>query len=434
MHKIKSITVDGFRGQSKPIQLALSESANFLIGRNGTGKTSLINLINACLSVDGDVLRETNFTKVTLRFKEPGKATVPILEVEKLDYNTTGLYIRYSLRAKASAQAESFELSFGRRRVLREIDGHRRFVNRPDPLRELEQKLSKIFRCTWLSLHRGNHISEERDMIPFESEYESEAPTNISGVDHKLGEVLENLKRYYFLLDRRVSDQTRNFQKDWFLSFLATGDSDASILNSNVDFEEEKKAIAAIFDRFEVAKDSYTKQLEKHVTIGKKALEEWQENKSVPLMSFFTLYDVLRLHGLVQQWQTLQELQKEILVPKSDFVNISSGMLYKKVVKIDQGNEVNIYSDDEIQIPIEKLSSGEKQLIIFLAETLLQEGKNFIFLADEPELSLHVEWQEQLVSNLFRINPNAQVLFATHSPDIVGSYNKNLFSMEELVQ
>ncbi|WP_352694993.1 AAA family ATPase [Mesorhizobium opportunistum] len=90
-------------------------------------------------------------------------------------------------------------------------------------------------------------------------------------------------------------------------------------------------------------------------------------------------------------------------------------------------------TEDKDPIPIRKLSSGEKQLLIFLSETLLQEQAPFIFLADEPELSLHVEWQEELVPNLLRINPNAQVLFATHSPDIVNKYQANIVEMEKMI-
>jgi predicted ATPase len=53
-----------------------------------------------------------------------------------------------------------------------------------------------------------------------------------------------------------------------------------------------------------------------------------------------------------------------------------------------------------------------------------------VFIADEPELSLHVEWQEKLVPIILDLCPEAQILFATHSPDIVNGFQKNVFSME----
>jgi predicted ATP-binding protein involved in virulence len=78
------------------------------------------------------------------------------------------------------------------------------------------------------------------------------------------------------------------------------------------------------------------------------------------------------------------------------------------------------------------LSSGEKQLLIVLGEALLQEKQAWVYIADEPELSLHVKWQESLVENLRTINPNAQIVFATHSPDVVSTFGDKVFDMERM--
>ena len=55
-----------------------------------------------------------------------------------------------------------------------------------------------------------------------------------------------------------------------------------------------------------------------------------------------------------------------------------------------------------------------------------------VCIADEPELSLHLSWQEQLITSLRTVNPNAQVVFATHSPDIVSTYSDHVFDMEKI--
>lgn len=432
MHKIKSITIHGFRRQKAPIKLELDEEANFLIGRNGTGKTSLINLINACLTVDYDVLTNTIFRSVVIRFKQRGKLTVPSIEVEKLDHREVDAYARYSIRKRANTEPDIFDLTFGRRRVISQfLDGKRVIISRPDNIREVKKALEGLFKHTWLSLHRGHEFLE--DAINPEYDDEHDRPEIVSGVDRKLNEVLQKLREYYFSLDRRVADQTSQFQKDWFLSFLATKSSNTDVLNTKIDFEEEKKTIATIFNRFDVPTSAYESLLENHVKFGIEALGNLKNNKGFQISEFFNLYDVVRLHRLVEQWQELQERQKAVLEPKTAFVTIASEMLYKKKISLNQGNEVIVEADDQLNIPVEKLSSGEKQLLIFLAETLLQQKQPYIFLADEPELSLHVEWQEQLVSNLLKVNPNAQVLFATHSPDIVGRYGDHIFSMEKLV-
>jgi len=65
------------------------------------------------------------------------------------------------------------------------------------------------------------------------------------------------------------------------------------------------------------------------------------------------------------------------------------------------------------------LSSGEKQLVIILLTALIQEDKHFVLFMDEPENSLHTDWQEKLIENIRSLNNNAQIIIATHSPSIV---------------
>ena len=91
-------------------------------------------------------------------------------------------------------------------------------------------------------------------------------------------------------------------------------------------------------------------------------------------------------------------------------------------------------SGNDKPIEIEALSSGEKQLLIILGQALLQDLTPVIFIADEPELSLHVEWQEKLTPSIAELNPNAQIVFATHSPDIVGAYSHRIINMEDVAK
>ncbi|MES4397188.1 AAA family ATPase, partial [Escherichia coli] len=79
------------------------------------------------------------------------------------------------------------------------------------------------------------------------------------------------------------------------------------------------------------------------------------------------------------------------------------------------------------------LSSGEKQLLILFIETLLQQNKPFIYLTDEPELSLHIAWQRKIIPAIKQLNPNAQIIAATHSPEVASKYRNAIFDMEKLV-
>ena len=69
-------------------------------------------------------------------------------------------------------------------------------------------------------------------------------------------------------------------------------------------------------------------------------------------------------------------------------------------------------------IQLEQLSSGEKQMLLILTTVFLQEEKPNILLMDEPEISLHITWQDRLVGMIRQLNPNCQLILTTHSPNI----------------
>lgn len=81
-------------------------------------------------------------------------------------------------------------------------------------------------------------------------------------------------------------------------------------------------------------------------------------------------------------------------------------------------NEIYFSSFGET-IPSYKLSSGEKQMLIILLSVLVQNQQPCVLLMDEPEVSLHVEWQQRLLDLILDLNPNVQVILTTHSPAVI---------------
>lgn len=108
----------------------------------------------------------------------------------------------------------------------------------------------------------------------------------------------------------------------------------------------------------------------------------------------------------------------------------------KKEIEIKSKDNSLVFRMDEgtiIELP--QLSSGEKQLLIILFTVFLMENEPFLLLMDEPEISLHIEWQQQLIDVIYGINPNSQLIIATHSPSIFGDgWGDKLFFMEDLIK
>jgi predicted ATPase len=81
-----------------------------------------------------------------------------------------------------------------------------------------------------------------------------------------------------------------------------------------------------------------------------------------------------------------------------------------------------------------QLSGGEKQLLIILMTVLVQDNRPSILLMDEPEISLHFDWQKKLIGYIRELNPNCQVILATHSPAIImEGWHDHVFEVRDLI-
>ena len=102
--------------------------------------------------------------------------------------------------------------------------------------------------------------------------------------------------------------------------------------------------------------------------------------------------------------------------------------------KIDRNENELVFKLGEQVLTPYMLSSGEKQLIIILLTALIQEDRNFVFLMDEPEVSLHTDWQEKLIGNIRKLNNNAQIIIATHAPSVVvDGWMDKIFEIPEII-
>ena len=78
------------------------------------------------------------------------------------------------------------------------------------------------------------------------------------------------------------------------------------------------------------------------------------------------------------------------------------------------------FGETKQAIESDKLSAGEKQMLSFLCYNTFSE--NAAIFIDEPELSLHVDWQRLLLPTLLEQETGNQFFIATHSPFIYAKY------------
>lgn len=114
-----------------------------------------------------------------------------------------------------------------------------------------------------------------------------------------------------------------------------------------------------------------------------------------------------------------QRLAAELTKPKKEFQDLIDELFAPTAKTIVRDSNEILFNQYSETIPPYMLSSGEKQILVILLTALVQEGRPGVMLMDEPEISLHIEWQQRLITLVRTMNPNTQIILCTHSPAII---------------
>lgn len=135
--------------------------------------------------------------------------------------------------------------------------------------------------------------------------------------------------------------------------------------------------------------------------------------------------------GAENKWNEIQALY----LRKNTFISMIDALFEGTGKRINrEKSRLEFISDDfDEPLSVYQLSSGEKQIIFILLSVLLQNGNEYILFMDEPEISLHIEWQEVLMSNILDLNPNCQIVSSSHAPSlIVRGWQESVTGLEEI--
>jgi predicted ATP-dependent endonuclease of OLD family len=58
-------------------------------------------------------------------------------------------------------------------------------------------------------------------------------------------------------------------------------------------------------------------------------------------------------------------------------------------------------------------------MLVILLTALVRNGERSVLFMDEPEASLHIEWQQKLIAMIRNLNPDMQLILTTHSPAMI---------------
>ena len=428
MYTLTNVTIEGFWGKYT-INTDLKDNVNIFIGKNGSGKTTFINLLESVISVNVEKLYNHQFESIILQLvnkKSTKKITVTkkALDVQYKEITYQIGTNKYRIPILSNRDLKSFSVSSGRA-IAR-------------PFREsfqIKNEIKKIVNLSFLSVSREKLFD---DLITERNQNDLYNP-----IDNRLQQLMTDLTSYQLQLETEVNKLSKKFQEDVLRNMLFNDNFDIIDLTKpfTMNIDEISKGLSRAYDVLGILDVATMVIIENHISALKKSadkinssLKQSAEKITVYANDVTPLALFRRTEKIIDLSTELDESKKRIFEKLDNYINLLNDFHETKYFTLGESNKgtINITKDNSPILPSE-LSSGEKQLLILLTETLLQRGQQTIFIADEPELSLHIEWQRKIISSIQELNPNSQIILATHSPEIVGKYKDRLINMSRII-
>lgn len=355
---IKSFYIEGLFNRFNH-RIDFENDVTIIIGKNGVGKTTCLELLFSLFNNNYSKLREIPYKAITIEFTDGEKCT--------FKYNKV---------------LDVYNSSTKETKIIETIDSVT-----PDFL------LNKIVK------NKVNIIKSQR-LIEF-------GRSDISGKVVPRNKALlnaDNLSKLIKDTISKASDIAANLDKT-FPSRLLSNKNE-----HNKHTEELKKNLVELENkRHELS------------NVGLLATEPETDNPQTDNISESSA-NVLNLY-IQDSWAKLKAYD-DISLKLSLFSKIiNSRFLYKKIT-IDKDKGYYFIDDKGDSIPVEKLSSGEQNELVMFYNMLFECSSNNLILIDEPEISMHVEWLNNMMPDLLAISKltGLKMLIATHSPDFIGEY------------
>ncbi|MDP2635106.1 MULTISPECIES: AAA family ATPase [unclassified Pseudoalteromonas] len=404
MIRVNSIEIHGFKSSTRIARAEFShESVSVIYGPNGCGKTTFLKILHGVLSQDDAPLIQNSVSKVTLVAEETGvPKELAVWRDENGDYvwdeildsiisDTSSL----SLGVDRGITNQSFKADPGFIMDFFRSPRRRSYLSRDISLGQFSEELSLYFRQSQrISRNRLNSINYDKRHLYLQ---------NI-----KIDNVEELLIERYRIARMMAS---RKIQSALF-----------DTLSIAISLDERPQEKQVLPDDFEI-------RLRDNNARIREALDDGSENQFkdtvIEILDSVAVGDGVEKianHPILSQLflNIIEELEMEKLILSSINLLVETFNNYliedKKLVVTSREAFVEVNGDTHT---VNELSSGERHILTFLSLVLFEgESRNFL-LIDEPEISLNITWQRELMGLFRSLVPNTQIIVASHSPALV---------------
>lgn len=423
-------------------EIDFNDDLTLLVGINGSGKTSILNVINWVISPSLPNLCVTEFEKIVLNFTFKKTAYEVTCEHHKttFSYEIKTNKIQYHPLTIRIHQSPS---TIKNDTILRDSLIQNYTGLAPDEKeKETWELISNFPNPTIIGLDRNLYTEESSEQIYFEESIKGRLIRKHAGnVTSPLDRVKEIINKEYRKRKNAILNLTNGLKNHLMLSTF-DGSITQESLHAGIRYKlnlsqitNAEKRVNDYFVKFE--ENSITldeqKTIAKYFSQLKEITVQYQSEPTseiVKLLYGLNANQFIKVRKLLKEFENFEAESIREMSQIQDYIDVLNHFLKDSAKKIlfkedtseltfstldKNGKVITEYKD------INYLSSGEQQILILFSYIAFNSKDGRIFIIDEPELSLHIKWQEDFLEKLNKITPKfTQLILATHSPILAG--------------
>ncbi|MFJ4267726.1 AAA family ATPase [Paenarthrobacter nicotinovorans] len=375
MSKVVEFEISGLAGRPGVQKARLSDELNVFWGLNGSGKTSMLKILDSALGNDTTALRGVAFHRARITIYDEAAGALFERSIDN------------DRRLKENL-VESVHVDDSTRETFRFIESAPVQWTTKLLQGDSGQPVDLNFEHSFLSVGRLNDVQPRQwGRAGFPVDYE----------EFDFEDDIENAWRRY---NSESLSRIKEIQQKGLADILSVLFQDAAT-HTNYD-------IPSLSD----VSDAYTLVLDFLIGQG--------VNLEIDRDGFIAKYRRQpELQSVVRRIRRVNEEIEFATHSQRAFQGVI-GSLYSgdKRILFNRNSRIEFHFGRK-RLGLNHLSSGEKQLLRILLTTL-SSGSGAV-LVDEPELSMHVDWQRRLLKSMQDVNPKCQLILATHSPEVVAT-------------
>ncbi|MFC6205479.1 AAA family ATPase [Psychrobacter urativorans] len=399
----------------KDLNVDIHHNCLIIVGDNGFGKTSVLNIVYSILSANMKHLKDVNFSAVELYYTDPNTEEADFIKISRVELSV------YESLNNSRSHKKDITFNTKNSKIIKHYMSSRMidlFENDPnnssiEGIESLfnESKSEVTFDNLFIKYEEiKNKISIAKDKLNFQtlflptyrrieqnSEYFGLDEVEDNNINFGMNDVKAAIKN--------ITDEIIQSSINWVSK--VNGD----IINEIINIEKA----TIIFDK------NNEKQIKKTLNrIDEKHLNKASKDKIFELIESGEIDENETLVYFLNNMLKLYKEQNKNDNKLKDFAKICNKYLKNKQIKYDEIKVslkvVKSISNEEVDFSL--LSSGEKQIISIFARLVLTNDKNIAVIFDEPEISISIKWQKMILEDIFELENCGFLIASTHSPFI----------------